>query len=155
MGVELDGGGVVLGVVESGGGVVVDEELSVGGVVAEFVPSLAGGGAGGVDCIEDVSPFGELPGAVDCCFEQAASANSEVRQTNIKLRFIRSPLCVVPLQQRCRWLHLRVASVPARQAPRRPSAQHNAWVASGVPAGYPPWHTEGLKRQRRRCLSSP
>jgi len=71
----LDGGGVV----ESGG--------AVGGGVAEFDPSLAGGG-GGVDCIEDVSPFGELPGAVDCCFEQAASANSEVRQTNIKLRFI-------------------------------------------------------------------
>ena len=71
---------------ESGGAVVVDE-LSAGGGVAEFDPSLAGGG-GGVDCIEDVSPFGELPGAVDCCFEQAASANSEVRQTNIKLRFI-------------------------------------------------------------------
>ena len=83
----LDGGGVVLGAVESGGGVVVDEELSAGGGVAEFDPSPAGGG-GGVDCIEDVSPFGELPGAVDCCFEQAASANSEVRQTNMKLRCI-------------------------------------------------------------------
>lgn len=110
----------------------VDEELSAGGGVAGLDPSLAGGG-GGVDCIEDVSPFGELPGAVDCCFEQAASANSEVRQTNIKLRFIDITSLRCPIAAAVPLAAPEGRPEPATQYPRRPSAQHNVWVASGVP----------------------
>jgi len=71
----------VLGLAWSDGGVVV--ELS-GGVVFD---------GGGVDDIDELSLLGEVDGEVDCCFEQAAKANSALKHTNIMLRFIESPQC--------------------------------------------------------------
>ena len=80
---------------ESGG--VVEDELESGGVV---VPELEAGGAvslgGGDEDIEDVeeSPFGELDGVVDCCFEQADIATNAPRHNRSMLRFIKiTSLC--------------------------------------------------------------
>ena len=68
-------------------------DWSDGGVVVELSGGVVLAGGGGVDDIDELSPLGKVDGEVDCCFEQAARTSNALRDTNIMLRFIRSPHC--------------------------------------------------------------